>query len=83
MSTADDRPDRPVHDSIYWQLSPPGESPEEARSAHFQWKNGDAVISQQDFTRQDLESQIDELETAGEEVPAEFRQALAAFDEGG
>lgn len=82
MTTADDRPDQPVHDAIYWQLSPPGESPDDARSARFQWKNGESVIEQQDFTRQDLEAQIDQLEAAGDDVPVEFREALAAFDEG-
>lgn len=71
--------------SVEW-IRQPAEtdgSPEgDPKKASFRWKNGDSVVETQDFTEEELEAQVRELERSGDEVPAAFREALAGFREG-
>lgn len=73
-----------THERIDWRLghATAGAETEVARRAHFQWKQGDSVITTQDFDEQELEEQIDQLEARGEPVPEEFREALESFRAG-
>ena len=76
----------PELDQIEWEIPEPetgGAPQEDPRKATFRWRQGDAVIKTQDFTREELEAQVRRLDERGEEVPAEFREALARFEQGG
>lgn len=77
---ADSHPTRTVE----WIRQPTtgGEPEADPRKASFHWKDGDAIVQTQDFTEEELEAQVRELEESGGEVPQAFREALAGFHSG-
>lgn len=70
--------------TVEWIRDPAtGSSPEDdPRKASFRWKHGESVIQTEDFTEEELEAQIRDLEQSGGEVPSAFREALDSFRSG-
>lgn len=71
--------------SVEWIRKPAetgGSAEADPRKAHFRWHHGDSIVKTQDFTEEELEAQVRELERSGGEVPAAFREALAGFRQG-
>lgn len=70
--------------NVEWIRDPTtGSKPEaDPRKATFRWREGESVVQTEDFTEEELEAQVRELERSGGEVPAAFRDALDSFRAG-